>query len=322
MRKKNGRRDAALSAVAIAVVIIVVVALLAIPFLFLQYRTVDVREEQTIPMSAGIERINLTVTATVGLLKVEFVDLAESAVQIVAEVKGHAGFFGEESPLRLSVAAENDTARGGNEINASVNFDTYAPWPYYSVSERYFTVLVDESLRADLNLSVKTGGVVLTTTSGVVLDGLRLAATNDGAVISLNNGTVLAGDLNIKTATGGTMLRWNNVTVRGDHTISLGESSGPIDAQFDQVHPLGSNVTLISKDTVGETRVAFVLAGEVSAQVVANGGIGGVELVPLGGFTGTAKSFLSVNHPAPGSFNARLNNSIGGIIVEGSWSAT
>lgn len=319
MRQGIRRRDAALSALAIMVVVIIVLAILAIPFLFLQYRTVNVREEQTIPFPEGAERINLTVTATVGHLKVEFVDLVDNAVRIIAEVKGQAGFFGAASPMRLFVAAENDTARGGSNISASVHFDTYAPWPYYSLSDRYFTVQVDKSLRADLNLSVMTGGVVLTTASGVVLDGLRLSATNDGAVVSLNNGTALAGNVTIKTATGGTTLRWNNVTVQGDRTISLGESSGLIDARFDQVVPLGSNVTLISKDTVGETRVVFVLAGDVSALVVANGGIGGVELVPLQGFSGTAKSFLSDNHPATSRFDARLNNSIGGIIVEGSW---
>jgi hypothetical protein len=319
MRRRTGGRSAALSVVAIIVVVIVVVALLAIPFLFLKYRTVDVREEQTIPLSAGEERIILNVSATVGHLNIKFADLVDSAVRVVAEVRGQAGFFGEASPLRLSIDAENDTALGGNSINASVRFDTYAPWPYYSLSERIFTVEIDNSLRADLNLSVMTGGVVLTTNPGTVLDGLRLSATNDGAVVSLNNGTVLAGDMNIRTATGGSMLRWNNVTVQGDHTVTLGESSGPIDARFDQVVPMGSNMTVLSKDTSGEIRVAFILAGDVSAQVVTNGGIGGVDLVPLQGFSGTAKSFLSANHPAPASFAARLNDTIGGIIVEGSW---
>lgn len=319
MRKRIGGKDAALSALTIIVVIIVVLALLAIPFLFLQYRTVEIQEERSVPLPTGAERINLTVTATVGHLKVEFVDLADSAVRVVAEVKGKSGFFGEASPLRLSIAAANDTALGGKNISASVNFDTYAPWPYYSLSDRYFTVQLDKSLRADLNLSVMTGGVVLTTTSGVVLEGLRLTATNDGAVVSLNNGTVLAGNMNIRTATGGTMLRWNNVTVQGDRIVSLGESSGLINARFDQFVPLGSNITLMSKDTVGEMRISFILVGNVSANVVCNGGIGGVELLPLRGFNGTARSFHSDNHPATGSFDARLNNSLGGIIAEGSW---
>ncbi len=319
MRQGNGGKDAALSVLAIVVVVIIVLAILAIPFLFLQYRTVNVREEQTVPLAMGADRINLTVTVTAGHLKVEFVDLVDDAVRVVAEVKGQAGFFGAASPLRLSIDAEDDTASGGKNISASVRFDTYAPWPYYALSERYFTVQVDKSLRADLNLSVKTGGVVLTTTSGVVLDGLRLSATNDGAVVSLNNGTALAGNVTIKTATGGTMLRWNNITVQGDRTVSIGESSGLIDARFDQVVPLGSNVTLITKDTVGETHVVFVLAGDVSAGVMANGGIGGVTIVPHKGFSGTAESFLSDNHPATGGFAARLNDSIGGIIVEGSW---
>ncbi len=321
MRQGLGGKDAALSAMAIGVIIIVVLALLAIPFLFLQYRTVEVREEQTISLAEGADSIGLNVTATVGHLKVVFVEMVDDAVRIVAEVRGHAGFFGEASPLRLDITAENNTASGGRDLNATVHFDTYAPWPHYSLSDRFFTVEINKDLRADLNLSVGTGGVVLTTTPGVVLDGLRLSATNDGAIVSLNNGTVLAGDMKIRTATGGTMLRWNNVTVQGDRTISLGESSGRIDAQFDQTIPMGSNITLISKDTAGENRVAFILAGDVSANVVVNGGIGGVELVPISGFGGTAKSFLSNNHPATNSFDARLNNTIGGTIVEGTWTS-
>jgi hypothetical protein len=308
-----------MSALAIGLVVIVVLALLSIPFLFLQYRTIDVREEQNIPLPSGVERITLNVTATVGHLKIEFADLPDSAMKVVAEVRGHAGFFGGASPLRLDISTGNDIARGGDNISAVVHFDTYAPWPYYSLSDQDYTVKINQSLRADLNLSVMTGGVALTTSPGVVLEGLRLNATNDGAVISLNNGTVLAGDMKIRTATGGTMLRWNNVTVEGDRTVSLGESSGRIDARFDQFVPLGANVTVIGKDTAGEMRVAFIIAGDVSANVVVNGGIGGVELVPVTGFSGTARSFLSDNHPATNSFDAQLNNTIGGIIVEGQW---
>jgi len=314
-------QGAALSLAVIAVAAAVILAALAIPFLFLQYRTVDVREEQTIALPTGAERIELNVTATVGRLLVEFVDLPDRSARVVAEVKGHSGYFGEASPIRLDVTASNDTAQGGETVYASVRFDTYAPWPYYSLSETVYTLQLNRSLRADLNLTVTTGGVVLYTVPGVVLEGLRLNATNDGAVVSLGNGTILAGDIRIRTATGGTALLWTNVTVVGDRTVSLTESSGFIMAHFDQASPLGSDVSVVCKNTVGEIEVSFLLRGDVSAGVTAHGGIGGIGLVPIEGFSGTAALFASDNYPASSGFDARLNNTLGSIEVEGSWTS-
>jgi hypothetical protein len=187
------------------------------------------------------------------------------------------------------------------------------------LSETRYTVQINKTLRASLDLSVVTGGVILKTTNGAVLEGLRLNATSKGAVVSLENGTVLAGNVKIKTATGGTQLSWNNVTVEGDRTVSIGESSGKITARFDQRKSLGGTVEVLSKETAGKTSLIFRLVGDTSAVVVVNEGINEAQLINSGGFSGNVLNFHSTNYPTSNHFNVQVNNTIGGIIVDGKW---
>jgi hypothetical protein len=313
-------RGGAISTLSIAAIIAVVaLASIMTPLMFLNYREVNITQVETLPLEEGVKNLDLTVTATVGKLNVTFADLDDASVQINALVQGKASFFGDSPPFKLNVAYGSNAQAGGSNMTARIGFDTYAPWPYYSMSLVQYTVVIDESLRTKLNLSMTTGGIVLDTHEGVVLDELRLNSTVDGAKVSFNNGTTLAGDVHIKTATGGTLLYWNNVSVRGPVSVTLTESSGFVRAYFDQVVPMGGEVSVLCLDTVGEVRMSFDVAGPVSAGATCEWSIGEPKVVNLGGFGGDAERFCSDNHPSPDRFDAQLNNTVGNVLMEGRW---
>jgi hypothetical protein len=311
-------QEGKLTVVTALLVLAVVVVAAAAPLVFVKFRTVTVDEERSV-VANGSGRVDLQVTATVGEVEVLFLPLDGDAVRVRATIRGLANAFGEASPLQLGLESENVTDEQGEVQRVNATLDTYAPWPTYSLNQVNYTISVDHSLRAKLNLSVTTGGIVLSTSTGTVLEGLEVNSTVKGAVVSLNNGTVLAGNVRIETATGGTMLSWNEVIVDGDRNLTMVESSGPITAWFAQDGAMNGSVNVVARDTVGKIRMLFDLAGPISAEVVCIWDLGEPTVIDLGGFAGDAESFHSHNHPAGNAFHAEANSTIGNINVQGRW---
>lgn len=309
-----------LSAAAVAVVIVIIIAGVSLPLFLIDFRTISVDEVNSVAPN-GSGRVDLQVTATVGELEILFLPMEGEAIRVHSNVQGSSNLFGKESPLRVNITSENATdARGGMQ-SVNVTLDTYAPWPNYSLKTVNFSIEVNESLRTSLNLSVTTGGIALTTARGVVLEDLELNSTAKGAKVSLENGTVLDGDMRIQTATGGSSLSWNNLTVVGARSLSLIESSGPINASFRQSAPMGGSVAMTVKDTLGEVRLEFDLAGQTSARVTCGWNLGEPEVTDRGGFSGTPASFASDNYPSASRFRVQVNQTLGNIHLDGSWTA-
>jgi hypothetical protein len=302
---------------ALLIVAVVVVAAAA-PLVFVKFRPVTVDEERSV-VANGSGRVHLQVMATVGEVEILFLPLDGDAVRVRATIRGLANAFGEASPLQLGLESENVTDEQGEVQRVNATLDTYAPWPTYSLRQVNYTITVNESLRARLNLSVTTGGIALSTSAGTVLEGLEVNSTVKGAVISLNNGTVLAGNVRIQTATGGTVLSWNGVMVEGDRDLTMVESSGPITAHFTQDGTMNGRVSVVARDTVGKIQMLFDLTGPVSAEVVCVWGLGEPTVIDRGGFAGDAELFRSHNHPDESAFRAEANSTIGNIYVEGRW---
>lgn len=307
-----------LSAAAVAVVIALIIAGISLPLFLIDFRTISVDEVSSVAPN-GSGRVDLQVTATVGELEIVFLPMENEAIRVHSIIQGNSNMFGKDSPLRVDITSENATDARGDTQAVNVTLNTYAPWPNYSLRTVSFSIAVNESLRTSLNLSVTTGGISLTTARGVVLEDLELNSTAKGAKVSLENGTVLDGDIRIQTATGGSALSWNNLTVSGIHSLTLIESSGPINATFHQSTPMGGSVNMKVKDTLGEVRLGFDLAGHTSAKVTCGWNLGEPVVTDLGGFSGTPSSFTSDNYPSSSRFQVQVNQTIGNIRVDGRW---
>lgn len=306
-------------AVALLIVALLVIVAVAVPFVFLESRALDINEQRDVPMTYGASSITLNVMASVGELEVSFDELDGKAAEVLAEVEGKASYFGNEEPLNLTLEHSYDA--GSRRITVNVSFNAYAPWPYYSLDRTHFTVVVNSSLITSLDLKVTTGGINVTTIPGVVLEGLSLNATSKGAVVSLNNGTTLAGDVRIHTATGGTHFRWYNVNVTNYPTVMLSESSGLINATIEQHWPLNSSVDIRIVDVMGDIELRLDMSGNAnSAQISSKRG----DVFNSEGFYGTLPPNLrTYNYYDPNAnlMSVQLNNTLGGIMVDGRWAA-
>ena len=309
-----------LSAAAVAVVIVVIIAGVSLPLFLVNFRTISVDEVSSVAPN-GSGRVDLQVTATVGELEIVFLPMDGEAVRVRSNIQGNSNIFGKESPLRVNITSENATDARGETQSVNVTLNTYAPWPNYSLRTVGFSIAINESLRTGLNLSVTTGGISLTTARGVVLEDLELNSTAKGAKVSLENGTVLDGNMRIQTATGGSALSWNNLTVVGSRSLTLIESSGPINATFRQSAPMGGSVAMTVKDTLGEVRLGFDLAGQTSARITCGWNLGEPEVTDRGGFSGTPASFASDNYPSDTRFRVQVNQTLGNIHLDGRWTA-
>lgn len=319
---REGRKGLPRKAVVFSIVALLVIMMVAAPFVFLESRVLDIHERRDVPMVPDANRIEIDVTASVGELEVYFAPLDGKAAEVLAEVEGKASYFGGDEPLNLTLEHTSEVGEDGNvTIKANVSFNAYAPWPYYSLDRTHFTVVVNESLRTKLDLKMTTGGISVTTAPGVVLEGLRLNATSEGAAVTFNNGTTLAGDVNIRTATGGTQFRWYNVNVTNYPTVTLSESSGIINMTIRQHCPMNGSVNVTAVDVMGDIELRLDLSGEVNqAMISSKKG----DVFRSDGFQGTLPpSLRTYNYYDPDAhrMNVQLNNTMGGIMVDGRWTA-
>lgn len=307
------------AAVMMAIVLLVILAL-ASPFV-VGGQAIDIDERRDISLSPGVRSIELNVRATIGQLEVSFAELDGKAVEVTAQIEGTTIRPGSGGPLELTAEYRDDVASGGDRMVANITFDAYAPWPYYSLDSARYSVVVDPSLNATLDLGMTTGGITLSTAPGVVLEGLRLNATSNGAAVTFNNGTMLSGDVRIHTATGGTLFRWYDVEVKGHPTIALSESSGDIDAVFYQHRPLNGSMTVKAAGTLGDMSLSLDLSGVNSAEVKSSKG----ATVTGEGFTGSLPASLRSDNYRDGGvhrMDVQLNNTRGDIVVDGRWAGS
>ncbi len=295
---------------AIIVVILILVVAISIPLIFLNYRDIRIQESKEVPYQEGINNATIKVQATRGNLNVSFQDLNGPLLVLEATVLGKAGFFGNTYPLNLTL---NHTVENGTlEVNGTI--DTYGPWPFYTLSRANYDLIIDNSLRSFVNVSMMTGGIQFNASSGVVLDGIHLEATSSGVKMNLTNAS-LNGDVFVKTATGGTDLIWNDVQVLKKILMEFRESSGPIIMDILQSGELQQNVTIKAGATAGSLTLNLIINGNTSAIVRSNSVVGAITVLNKTGFNGTDTALQSVNFPGLKSFNATLNTTVGGIDI-------
>lgn len=320
---QKGRGALPRKAVVPAVAALLVAVAITVPFVFLESRALDISERRDVPMVPGAESVRLTVMANVGDLEVYFAPLDGKAAEVFAEIEGRAGYFGRDEPLDLVLEHVSEPGPDGRAIiRANISFNAYAPWPHYSLERTHFTVVVNESLRTSLDLKVVTGGIDVRTSGGVVLEGLRLNATSKGAAVTFNNGTVLAGNVSIHTATGGIQFRWYDVSVMNCPKVVLSESSGPINVTIRQHRPLNGSLEIKAVDVLGNIELRLDLSGINSGEVCSKRGKIANGL--LEGFTGSLPPSLRTKNyddPDVHRMSVQLNNTFGGIMLDGRWTA-
>ena len=311
-RRKERRPISTLGILAIVLIILLASAAIIAALAFLPIQAVDVSESRDVPYQTGVDTVNLDFTADVARVNVAFEDLSGKLVTLDVSATGRVGIFGSTDAFDLT--SHNTTEN--NVLTVTADVDTVGGgWPWYPWLRVTCDIRIDPSLNASLDVETSTGGIVMNTQAGVVLNSLSLEATTGGVKANLVEG-VVAGDVSVKTTTGGVEFSWNNVMVTKDVLVNAKTTTGGVDVDVTQDEELLGNVTLKAEATTGGVDFAIDIKGDIGAKIVSSVTTGGIDIDRQDGFSGTKSPLQSTNYRAGNNFDVSLETTTGGIDID------
>lgn len=318
-RRRKERRP--ISALAIVLIALIVIAAVIAAIAFLPVQAVGpVTHRMSVPYKSGVNVLDLDLTADVAGVNIAFEDLTgewqSPSVILNASATARVGVFGSSDFLERFMPVLQETTVG-NVLTVTVTQDVDTiDWPRYSSLKVTFDIRIDPSMNTSLNVETSTGGIVLDTHAGVVLNSLNLEATTGGVEANLVEDVVNAGDVSLKTTTGGVELSWNNVNVTNDVEVSAITTTGGVAVDVMQDKRLLGNVTLRAEATTGGVDFAIEIRGDVGAKIESSVITGGIDIDRKVGFSGPDSLLQSDNYRASSNFDVGLKTTTGGIDVD------
>ena len=301
------------STLAIVLIVLLVSAAIIVAIAFLPIHAVDVSESRYVSYQASVDTIKLDLTTDVARINIAFEDLSGKLVTLDVSATGRIGVFG--SPDAFDLTFHNTTEN--NVLTVTADVDTVGGgWPWYPWLRVTCDLRIDPSMNASLDVETSTGGIVMNTQAGVVLNSLSLEATTGGVKANLVEGVVVAGDVSVKTTTGGVEFSWGNVIVTKDVLVNAKTTTGGVDVSVTQDEELLGNVTLKAKATTGGVDFAIDVQGDVGAKIESSVTTGGIDIDREVGFSGTKSLLRSNNYPAGSNFDVNLETTTGGIDID------
>ncbi|MDH5390610.1 MAG: zinc-ribbon domain-containing protein [Candidatus Bathyarchaeota archaeon] len=318
-RRRKERRP--ISTLAIVLIALLVIAAVITAIAFLPVRTVRASPyRHSVPRQTGVNTLNLDLAADVAGVNIAFEDLTgewQSPSYILdASATARVGVFGSPDFLERFMPVCHDTTEG-NVLTVTVTqeVDTVG-WSWYSSLNVTFDIRIDPSMNTSLDVKTSTGGIVLDTQAGVVLNSLSLEATTGGVEANLVEDVIVASDVSVKTTTGGVKLSWTNVNVTDDVLVNATTTTGGVDVDVTQDEEFLGNVTLRAEAVTGGVDFAIIIRGDVGAKIESSVTTGGINIVRKVGFSGPEALLQSSNYPAGSNFDVSLKTTTGGIDVD------
>ncbi len=321
-KRRKKRRPISLLAIALIALIVaaVVIAALAAIALLPVHTVGPVTRQMTARSKSDVNTLDLDITVDVAALNIAFEDLTgelqSPSIILNASATARVGVLVSPDFLERFMPVWQDTTVG-NVLTVTVRqvVDTFY-WPRYSSLNVTFDIRIDRSMNTSLNVKASTGGIVLETQPGVVLDSLNIEATIGGVEANLVEDVVVAGDVSVKTTTGGVKLSWDNVVVTSDVQVNGTTTTGGVDVSVKQHEQLAGNIILKAEATTGGVDFAIDVQGDVGAKIASSVTTGGIEINRKVGFSGTEALLQSSNYLASGNFNVSLKTTTGGIDID------
>ena len=310
--ERERRRPIIPLAIAIPLIVIIVIAAVAVTVVFLPVRSVDISESRDVPYQAGVDRVNIDFTADIARVNVAFEHPIDKLVTLDVSATGRVGVLVSPDVLDLTF----DYTFEGNVLTVTADVDMVGPWPVPSWLHVTCDLRVDPSMNASLDVKTSTGGIVMDTRAGVVLNSLSLEAITGGVEANLVEGVVVAGDVSVKTITGGVAFSWDNVIVTKDVLVNAKTTTGGVDVDIRQYEELLGSVTLNAEATTGGVDFAIEIRGDVGARIESSVTTGGIDVEKQVNFSGTESLLRSENYPASSNFDVSLETTTGGVDVE------
>ncbi len=318
----RGRKPLSMLAIAlIAIVVIAVVIAVVAALTFSPIHTVGpVTRRMSVPSESGVNVLNFDLTADVAGVNIIFEDLTgewqSPSIILNASATAKVGVFGSSDFLERYMPVWQDETEG-NVLTVTVGQDIGAiSWPQFSSLNVTFDIRIDSSMNAGLNVMTDTGGIVVDTQAGVVLDSLALEVITGGVEVRLMEDVVVAGDVSIEVTTGGVKLFWENVVVTEEVRVDATTTTGGVEVDVEADERLQGDITLNAEATTGGVDFTIDIQGDVGALIKSSVTTGGIDVDRRVGFSGPNALLQSSNYPAGRNFDVNLRVTTGGIEID------
>jgi hypothetical protein len=312
-RQRGSRANVAMALFLVA--IIGIAGLMVAVAILVPAHPVNLSESHTVPQAAGIDTVDFNMSADVAAVNLNFTDLTSALVVLNTSVIGTLPLFDQRNPDNMSsfiTWAFNYTAVG-NTITVTSSLGEAQPLP--SGLSVICNVLIDRSMNTSVYIRTVTGGIDVNTVSGVVLNGLDVAAVTGGADINLVEGVSLKGNATVAVTTGGIDFAWQSLHTSGNTGVTLTTVTGGISATVTQSIPLSGNVTMKATCITGGIDFSAIVQGNIGTIIKSAATTGGISIQGSTGFSGASSLLQSSNYPAISNFNIDLETTTGGINI-------
>ena len=310
-RPKIGRTHFSLAAI-ILIAIIAVAAILALFLIFLPLQPVNISVYREAPFTAGVNTLDLNLSANVASVNVVFENLSNKLVTLNTSMTGGAGIF--YAPAMLQVTFENSVSDNVLTVVSTVN--TPFGWLRPMFLNITCDLRIDTSLASSLDIRTSFGKILLLSKSGITINFLNLESTTGEINVQLPESSIVGGNVSLRAVTGGVDLTWHNVIVTNNIFVTTRTTTGGISVDVTQDDRLQGDVAVNTEATTGGIDFAIDMRGNIGSKIQSSVTTGSISVARQIRFSGDKSPLQSENYPATYNFNVTLKTTTGGITLD------
>ena len=293
---------AAIILIAILILAVVVAAVVLLPFQPVEFN------QQNEASAANVNSLYFNLEADIADINVHFRDLpANQRVQVNTSATGWRNILGTDQPVNLTLQESS--------ANASLIYIVKVSRPegrsMFSNVNVICDVLIDPSIRLDLNLRTSTGRIEIDADKTVTISKLFAETTTGDVNVTLSEGVIFSGPSSLRSITGSNWLLWNNADISRNTSVNVGSMTGNVYVNLTQTKQLSGNLTVsVENSNRGFIALRLTVRDDVGAKISATANMGEVRLQQKG-FSGNELPIQSSNYPSQNNFILNLENAGG-----------
>jgi hypothetical protein len=291
--------------IAILVTAVVVGALVFLPFYHVHF-------DQTNQVAkADVDNLILDFQADVAQVNVFFRDLTDKMVLLNVTASGWAGMLSD--PNR-TVAVTFDHITANNTVIVTSKVSRVGTWSLLYNLNVVCNIYIDPSATLSVTVRSGVGQIVMNADTNSTFQALNLETTTGSVEASVAQGVVISGIVSAKTTTGSVTFNWYQADAKGNVSVNLKSTTGPVNLYVSRNGRLSGNVSIYAGTTTGSVNVAMAIHNDVGAKIESRTSVGKID-VEQQGFSGDQSLLQSNNYPAGSNFLVNLVTTIGGVHI-------
>jgi hypothetical protein len=292
--------------IAILVTAVVVSALVFLPFYSVHFNQTNQVADET-----GVNRLIMDFQADVALVNVFFRNLTDKMVLLNVTASGWTGMLSD--PNR-TVAVTFDYITANNTVIVTSKVSRVGTWSLLYNLNVVCNIYIDPSATLSVTVRSGIGQIVMNADTNSTFQALNLETTTGNVEASVAQGVVISGIISAKTTTGSVTFNWYQADTKGNVSVNLKSTTGPVNLYVSRNSRLSGNVSIYAGTTTGSVNVAMAIHNDVGARIESHTDFGGIN-VDAQHFSGNQSSLQSSNYPAGSNFLVNLRTSTGGIHI-------